>query len=152
MKEAVLVNHSWTSPPATNIRNKSNYPIYGIWCSLDLTVLRGNYSKNKEGIPSNRRVLWVEFQLTALFGSMNTIVKKVIQLKVSDSRDIKKISLVQISIKNNCVQKMKDLHSILINKFTFTQQQVYDKLLRFITVTRQKVKNNLRHVYRGEIE
>ena len=47
---------------------------------------------------------------------------------------------------------MKDLHSILINKFTFTQQQVYDKLLRFITVTRQKVKNNLRHVYRGEIE
>ena len=47
---------------------------------------------------------------------------------------------------------MKDLHSIPIYKFTITQQQVYDKLLRFITIIRQKVKNNLRHVYMGEIE
>ena len=47
---------------------------------------------------------------------------------------------------------MKDLHSIPIDKFTITQQQVYDKLLRFITIIRQKVKNILRHVYKGEIE
>ena len=47
---------------------------------------------------------------------------------------------------------MKDLHSIPIDKFTITQQQVYDELLRFITIIRQKVKNNLRHVYNGEIE
>ena len=47
---------------------------------------------------------------------------------------------------------MKELHSIPIDKFTITQQQLYNKLLRFITVTRQNVKKNLRHVYRGKIE
>ena len=47
---------------------------------------------------------------------------------------------------------MTDLHSIPIDQFKSTQQQTYDKVLRFITDTRQQVKNNLRHVYRGEIE
>ena len=44
---------------------------------------------------------------------------------------------------------MKDLQSIPIDQFTSTQQQVYDKLLRFNTETKQKVTNNLRHVLRG---
>ena len=47
--------------------------INGIWCSLELKALRGGYSKFKEGIPSDHRVLWVEFQLTELFGSPETI-------------------------------------------------------------------------------
>ena len=47
---------------------------------------------------------------------------------------------------------MKDLQPIPIDQFTSTKQQVYDKLLRFITNTRQKVKTNLRHMYRGKIE
>ena len=74
MKEAMFTIHSGSSPPATNIRNESNYPIDGIWCSLGLTALRGGYSKFKEGIPSDHRILWVEFQLTQLFGSTDTIV------------------------------------------------------------------------------
>ena len=47
---------------------------------------------------------------------------------------------------------MKDLQSIPIDKFMPTQQHAYDKLLRFITDRRQKVKNNINHVYKGEIE
>ena len=47
---------------------------------------------------------------------------------------------------------MKELHSIPIDKLTIPQHQAYDKILRFITVIRQTVKNDLRHVYRGEIE
>ena len=47
---------------------------------------------------------------------------------------------------------MKDLQSIPIDQFTSTQQQVYDKLLRFDIETKQKVTNNLRHVLRGGIE
>ena len=47
---------------------------------------------------------------------------------------------------------MKDLQSIPIDQFPLTQQQAYDKLLPFITDTRQKVKNNIRYVYRGKIE
>ena len=91
MKETMLTIHSGSSPPATNIRNESNCPIDGIWCSLGLTVLRGGYSKFKEGIPSDHRILWVEFQLTELFGSTDIIVlKKVIQLKTNDPRDVKK--------------------------------------------------------------
>ena len=35
---------------------------------------------------------------------------------------------------------MKNLQSIPINQFTLTQQQAYDKLLRLITDTRQKLK------------
>ena len=76
MKEAILTIHSGSSPPSTTIRNESNTPIDGIWCSLGLTAQRGGYSKFKEGIPSDHRVLWVEFQLTEFFGSTDTIVKK----------------------------------------------------------------------------
>ena len=46
---------------------------------------------------------------------------------------------------------MKDLQSIPIDQFMSTQQQAYDKLLCFNTETKQKVKNNLRHVLRGGI-
>ena len=46
---------------------------------------------------------------------------------------------------------MKELQSIPIDQFTSTQQQTYDKQLRFITDTNQTVKN-LSHVYRGEIK
>ena len=75
----------------------------------------------------------------------------MIQLKASDPRDVKKhISRSNKQLKkNNCLQTMKDLHSIPIDQFTSTQQQAYDKVLRFITDTRQKVKNTLRHFYRG---
>ena len=90
MKEAILNIHSGSPPPSTTIRNESNTPIDGIRCSLGFTAQRGGYSKFKVGIPSDHRVLWVEFQLTAFFGSPGTIVKKVIQLKASDPRDIKK--------------------------------------------------------------
>ena len=75
MKEAILVINSGTYPSDTNIQNESNYPIDGIWCSLGLTALRGGCSKFKEGIPSDHRVLWVEFQLTTLFRSTDIIVK-----------------------------------------------------------------------------
>lgn len=37
---------------------------------------------------------------------------------------------------------MKELHSIPIDTLTLPQSQAYDKLLRFIIVTRQKVKKN----------
>ena len=40
----------------------------------------------------------------------------------------------------NCLHKMKELHSIPIDKFTIRWQQALDKLLRFITVIRQKSK------------
>ena len=76
MKEAILTIHSGSSPLVTNIRNRPNYPIDGIWCNLGLTTLRGGYPKFKEDIPSDHRVLWVKFQLTELFESTGTIVKK----------------------------------------------------------------------------
>ena len=76
MKEAILTIYSGSSPPSTTIHNASNTPIDGIWCSLGLTAIRGGYSNSKEGIPSDHRVLWVEFQLIDLFGSCDTIVKK----------------------------------------------------------------------------
>ena len=60
MKENILMIHSGTSPPVTNIRNKLNYPLDGIWCSLGLISLRGEYSIFKDGIPSDRRFLLVE--------------------------------------------------------------------------------------------
>ena len=75
MKEAILVINSGKYPSDTNIQNESNYPIDAIWCSLGLTALRGGYSKFKEGIPSDHSVLWVEFQITALFRSTDIIVK-----------------------------------------------------------------------------
>ena len=61
MKETILTIHSRSSPPVTNIRNELNYPIDGIWCSLGLTTFKEGYSKFKEDIPSDHRVLWVEF-------------------------------------------------------------------------------------------
>ena len=47
---------------------------------------------------------------------------------------------------------MQTLHIILIDSFTNFHQQEYDKLLHFITITRQTIKHKLRHVYRWEIE
>ena len=46
---------------------------------------------------------------------------------------------------------MQTLHIILIDSFTNFHQQEYDKLLHFITITRQTIKHKLRHVYRWEI-
>ena len=104
---------------------------------MGLTALRGGYSKFKEGIPSDHRLLWVEFPLTTLFGLMDNIVKKVSKRKASDPRDRQKyISRSNKHLKkHNCLQKMKKLHSIPIDKFTIPQQQENEKLLRYITVT-----------------
>ena len=102
MKEAILTIHPGTSHPVTNIRNASNYPIDGIWCSLGLTALRGGYLNFKEGIPSDQRMLWVEFPLTELFGSTNNTTKNLIKLKASDPRDVKKyLSRSKKYLKNN---------------------------------------------------
>ena len=47
---------------------------------------------------------------------------------------------------------MKELQSTPIDKLTMDKHNVYEKLLRYITITRHNVKLNLRHIYRGEIE
>ena len=36
--------------------------------------------------------------------------------------------------------------------FTHLHQQEYNKVLQHITLTRQHIKKNLRHLYRGEVE
>ena len=117
MKEAILTIHSGSSLPATTIRNASNISINGIWYSLELASLRGEYSKFKEGIPSDHRVLWVEFQLTDLFGSPDKIVEIVIQLETSDPLDVKKYISRSNKLlkKHNYLQKMRDLQSIQID-------------------------------------
>ena len=47
---------------------------------------------------------------------------------------------------------MQILYAIPKDSFTKVHQQEYDKLLQFITITRQMIKHNLFHVYRGKIE
>ena len=80
----------------------------------------------------------MKFQLTELFWSTDTIVKKVTQLKVSDPRDVKKcISRSNKYFKKQLSPEKKDLHSILSDKFTLTRQQAYDKLLR-LSLTKDK--------------
>lgn len=90
MKHAIQSLHCRHRPPATNILNDSTYPIDGIWCSKGLTATRAGYSKFREGIPSDQRVLWVEFVLQEVFGSSDKINKKVKLLKASDPIDVKK--------------------------------------------------------------
>ena len=94
-KETILTIYSGSTHPSTTIHNASNTPIDEIWCSLGLIAIRGGYSKFEEGILSDHKVLSVEFQLTYLFGSPNTVVKKEIRLKASDPRDVKNISIDQ---------------------------------------------------------
>ena len=43
---------------------------------------------------------------------------------------------------------MKVLHTIPKENFTKGYQQEYDRFLKIITITRQTMKHNLRHVYR----
>lgn len=47
---------------------------------------------------------------------------------------------------------MQILYAISKDSFTKVHQQEYDKILKFIIMTRQTIKHKLRHVYRGEIE
>ena len=47
---------------------------------------------------------------------------------------------------------MKALHAIPKDSFTPLHEQEYNKLLNCIILIRQHIKNNLRHVYRGEVE
>ena len=72
MKESILMTYLGAPPPVTNILNKSNQPIDGIWCSLYLTALQTGYSTFKEDILSdhrffmgrvpNHRIIWDEVQ------------------------------------------------------------------------------------------
>ena len=130
-KVVLSTTRAWAPPPTTNILNESNYPIDGICYSLGLISLRPEYSKLKEGIPSDHRMSWVEFPLIVLFEANDNITKKVTKLKVSDQRDVKRyISRSKKYLKqNNCLQKMKELYSIPIEKFMTTKQKEYDRLL-----------------------
>ena len=89
MKEVIQSIYRGQRPPATNILNESQYSIDGIWYSIGLTTRRRSYSKFGEGIPSDHRVLWVDFFLNDVFGSSDKIVKVVKLLKASDPRDVK---------------------------------------------------------------
>ena len=51
-----------------------------------------------------------------------------------------------------CLDQMKELQAIPTDYFTPLHEQQYNKLLKCITVTRQHIKNKLRHVFRGEVE
>ena len=73
----------------TNILNESNYPIDSIWCSLGLIELRAGYSKFKDGILSDLRVLWAKFPFIEGFGANDNITKKVTKLKESDPKCVK---------------------------------------------------------------
>ena len=154
MKEAIQSLHCGQRPPVTNILNDSEYPIDGIWCSIGLTATRAGYSKFREGIPSDHRVLWVEFVLQEVFGSSDKINKKVTLLKASDPRDIMKyIHRIKKEMKIvQCLDKMKELQAIITDCFTPLHEQQYNKLLKYIIVTRKHIKHKLRHVFRGEVE
>ena len=90
LEETIQSIHCGQRLSATNILNDSHYPIDGIWCIIGLTATRAGYSKFEEGIPSDDRVLWVEFVLQDVFGSSDKINKRVTLLKASDPRDVKK--------------------------------------------------------------
>ena len=50
-----------------------------------------------------------------------------------------------------CLDQMKELQAITTDCFTPLHEQQYNKLLKYTTVTRQHIKKNLRHVFRGEV-
>ena len=47
---------------------------------------------------------------------------------------------------------MNALHTIPKERFTHLHEHEYNRLLQRITLTRQHIKNILRHVYRGEVD
>ena len=53
--------------------------------------------------------------------------------------------------KKQCMEKMEKIQSIPSDKFTVTHQKQYDKLIRVVTTIQQEVKQNIHHVYRGEV-
>ena len=91
MKEAILSLHRGKNPSVTNILNKSQYVIDGIWYSIGLTITKEGYSNFKEGISSDHRVMSVEFQLKDVFGTNDKITKRTTMQKASDPRDVKNL-------------------------------------------------------------
>ena len=114
---------------------------------------RAGYSNFGERIPSDNRVLLVEFVLNEIFGSSNKIFKRVTLLKASNLRGVKNRYIAQKITKTTKVPGKDEGFTCYFKvSFIHLYQQEYNKILQRITLTRQHIKNNLRHMYRGEVE
>ena len=153
MHEAILVTHTKTRPPATNILNLANYPIDGLWCSTCIKPVRAGYSKFGTGILSDHRTIWAEFRNDEVFGSNDKVRHKVTQLKPNDPRDVEKYvtRASKLLQQEQCYERMTSLQKIPVQNFKQQHQQQYDSALTQITSIRKHVKSNLRHVFRGEV-
>ena len=65
---------------------------------MDLTATRAGFSNFGADIPSDHRVLWVEFVLKDVFGSLDKIYKRFTLLKTSDPQDVKNTHIAQKGI------------------------------------------------------
>ena len=81
MKETIFTTYTGKGTSTTNLFNQSNYLIDGIQYISGSTVISAGCSKFKESIPSDHRILWVEFPLMDIFGKKITSFKKGPNLK-----------------------------------------------------------------------
>lgn len=80
-----------------------------LWCSIDINPKKAGYSKPREGISSDHRVLCAKFNLIEIFGNTYKTQQKIIKLKASDPRDVNTYvtRICKRLLKAQCLDKMK---------------------------------------------
>ena len=89
LQEAILQRHQ-QAPPATQVDNRSNKPIDGIFVTSGVVVKAGGYYGFYEGIESDHRALWIDIDLKSTLGGHSPTPKHSARKLTSKNRAVRR--------------------------------------------------------------
>ena len=154
MKECILEKYG-EDAPATYIDGRT--PIDGIFITWSINIKRGGYTAFDDGIQGQRtdhRCLWVDLNLTDIFGSRNPPLMRFAGRRVK-SKHPQVVHKFNTSYKNfvvrhNLAQKIYRLEAEVTFPITPEQQQQAETIARLRNEGIKHADKKCRRLFRGE--
>jgi hypothetical protein len=153
MHNAILDRHSQLSPPATCHKNDNRIPIDGIWCSIGINPVGAGFLRFGDSIPSDHRTIWADFALSDIIGHRTAEFRPhVTGLRASDPRDVARYNTRSFASleEGKVLSSLTSLASLSPSEFTPIHIAEYNRLAAFNLQTRLRVRESVRHIYRGQ--
>ena len=152
MREVIVEKHGGKGPE-TCLKNESNIPIDGIFCTPGLSILAGGYLPYCDGPKTDHRLLWIRLSAQIAFGHLGPKIQPhfVRRLNQKDPRGKKKYKdEVREKIrKKKTIESLEKLLAEATSPPTAQQEQEFERIDKELTEIRLAAQQSVRKIYLG---
>ena len=149
----VLIEKHGEEGPETCIKNESNVPIDGIFCTPGLSILAGGYLPYHEGPKSDHRFIWMRMSVQIAFGHLAppTQPHYIRRLNQKDPRGKRKYkeAVRRKMRRKNIIPRLQRLLEKASSPPSGAQEQEFEAIDKELTEIRVFSEKSVRKIYLG---